>query len=73
MTLELTLEQLKELIPTYRTKCAYKVKSELDPSFQELRSCLMCNGFSSVTECKDYIDLNHLINLYEMFDRREVK
>ena len=67
MSLELTLDQLKELLPRYRTKCAYKVKSEIDPSYKEPKECLMCNGFSSVSECHSYIDLNHLIKLYEDF------
>lgn len=63
--IDILIESLRQDYETYRNQCAYKIKAEKDPSFVELKMCIVCDGFKSVSECAFYMDLLHVIKFHE--------
>jgi hypothetical protein len=59
------IDSLNQDFETYRNICAFKLKTIKNPTFPELKKCSACNGYSSVIECYEFIDIPHLIKFYE--------
>lgn len=64
------IESLEEDYKTYRNICCFKLKAIKDLNYEEHKKCLSCNGYSSVSECYDFVDIPHLINFYKEFHER---
>lgn len=63
------IKSLEEDYTTYRNICSFKLKSLKYPEYKEHRKCISCDGYSSIQECEDYIDVLHLIQFYKDYKR----
>lgn len=71
--LDKLIKGLEEDYKTYRNICCFKLKAIKTENFKEIKKCSVCNGYSSVAECYDFVDLPHLINFYKEYHERRVK
>lgn len=65
MGLNELIKSLEDDYTTYRNICCFKLKAIKTESYNELKKCSVCNGYSSVQECYDFVDIPHLINFYK--------
>ena len=74
MNLDRLIASLEEDYVKYRNICCFKLKAIKDPCFTELKKCAVCNGYSSVTDCYEFIDIPHIIRFYkEYYNDKEKK
>lgn len=70
--IEQKIKQLEEDYKTYRNICCFKLKAIKGYENNELKKCSICNGYSSVQDCDDFVDIPHLINFYKDFYEKQV-
>jgi len=65
MTINQTIEQLEKDYQSYGNICTFKLKKFKDSNFKEINKCRYCNGYSTVNDCEDFVDIYHLIYFYK--------
>ena len=71
MTIQELIDSLEKDFIIYRNICSFKLKALKDSNYKEIKKCSVCNGYSSVNECYDFVDLNHLIKFYKDLKDKE--
>lgn len=65
--LENKIKEFEQEYITYRNICYFKLKAIKDNSYIEQKKCAVCSGYSTICECDDYVDMQHLIKFYKEF------
>ena len=65
MGIDEMIKSLEQDYTTYKNICCFKLKAIKTKNYNEIKKCSVCNGYSSVRECYDFVDIPHLINFYK--------